>query len=189
MREPQFEVGYQYHPNITTWDEWVDLNYRKRQIDDQGVLDLRLFCKNLTSSTVQSVAAGRAAFSLANIDGYSFFLYQFDNMCGDTAFHESFVPPDDRAPLPEPGDETFAMMFVTLINADNGIVEAIRYIQLTKTFAIRLYRLMRHQLNEDVDERFFIEGVNELHDRYPTFMSLMNKADAVCMIEPRAIHN
>ena len=184
--EPQFEVGYEYCPGKTSWNEWVDLNFRKRQLDSAGVLELRLFQKNLTPSLIRSIRDGEAVFALAKIEDVCFFLFRFDGFCGETAFHWSFTPEEDRADLPPIGSDLYGKMFITLINADTGIVEAIRYVELARSFALATYNVLRKQMEEDINQLSYLEGINDICKHYPTFEAMFATVRNACIIEPKA---
>lgn len=136
-----YEVGKLYNPNRYVWPEAVQYNYRS------GGHELVLFYRRPTASEILAVRREPAEFALAVHEDVIFFLATFGpNHWEDSPFSIHLVPEEQRTlPPTELTPETRVLLPVTLVDASNGIVRAMRQLTLSPAFTAKLYERLRAQ--------------------------------------------
>lgn len=139
----EYEVGQPYLPGRTRWPAGADYNWRA------GQHELRLFFSRLGDREVRDVRTREAEFGLYVEQPLIVLLYRFGASIpwSDAPYSIWLVPADQRA-LPDPvgeGAETRDLLTTFLVDADSGILRAIRVVSLSPafTFALRLAALYR----------------------------------------------
>lgn len=172
---PIYEVGKPYNPNVTRWEELPEYNFRS------GQHELLLFFRAPTGAEIESVKTGAARFAFTVEHDVIFLLYEFKPGVnwGDAAFQIHLVKPDERK-LPEPeATETRALLSVMLIDADTGILRAMRAITFSPEFTRALHEAIRQQAAAPFDPDTHRARVQRIYARLDT-NDLRRRAVATC---------
>ena len=169
------EVGKPYIPGRTNWPEGVDYNFRA------GSHEMRMFFRSPTRREVEAVRKGRCEFGLV-VDGpIIFLLYRFHPAIdwSDATYSWHLVPETERT-LPQPeGAETRALLHVDLIEADSGLVRALRVVTFSPAFTRALHSAIRQQAASPWPGReAYDDALASVYKRYPTSKDLLRRAVA-----------
>jgi hypothetical protein len=142
-----FAVGQPYHGDRKIWPEIAQLHWMS------GELDLVLFFDRPSRHEIDAVRAGRAEFALYDADGQVIVSYRFEGKranvpWSDAPYQWHRVPPDRRVAPPEETaltPETRVKLYITLVNAMGGLVEALRITSLSPEFTRALFAAIRRQ--------------------------------------------
>ncbi len=169
-----YKVGEPYSPTKTHWPEGVDYNYRA------GQHELRLFLRTPNRQEITDVESGEARFALAVERDIIFFCYRFgQGDWGDCGFSIHLVPEDERIlpELPKAGER--ALLTTLLIDAETGLLKAIRVTSLSPKFTQRLHRAILGQaarpFPDDYDQQ-----AEAVYHRYTSAQLAMNRAVVRC---------
>ena len=123
------------------WPEGVDYNYRG------GEHELRLFYRSPSAAEIADTKTGEARFAIAVEGDIVFFCYRFGGQpWGDCGFSIHLVPENERVLPPEQiGPEERALLNVILIDAENGVIRALRAVSLSPKFTAKLHAAIRAQ--------------------------------------------
>jgi hypothetical protein len=136
MNNPHlYEVGKLYHTNRTKWPENVEYNYRG------GAHELRLFYPSPTDSEIAAVRSGEARFALYPYLDVIFFCFKFgDHPWSDSPYNIHLVGEAERQ-LPSDVDnaEQRALLTTFMIDANTGILKAMRAVSLSSAFTRTLH--------------------------------------------------
>jgi len=171
-----YRVGALYIPGQRSWPEGAEYNFRANSHE------LRLFWHDPSPREVESVRAGRARFALAVHGPIVFFLYTFEPALpwSDAPFTVWMVPSDQRTlPAPTQLAEPHAILQVVLVDADTGVVRALRVTTFSPSFTAALHLAIRAQHEagwpgQDAYDR----ALDEVYRRYPQSASLLATATA-----------
>jgi hypothetical protein len=155
---------------------------------DVGILELRLFYKNLQKHEIEVVKRGQVTFGYAYLNRTPFFLYTFDSgiLYGDIPFNYHLTKEDDHAPVPNIRHEMHGAMYVLLVNADTGILEALRIVMLSDSFAEKIYTELNEQRKETFDSIIHNARIAQVYQEFPTIEQLFKASSATCVIEPKS---
>jgi hypothetical protein len=169
----EFQVGKPYNPNVRHWQEAVQYTFRG------GQHELTLFFRNPQLNEVQAVERGRKEFALVVDGDVIVFLFRFSganpNQRGipwsDCPYSWHLLPPSDQQVLPvAPANmtsETRAAMHIFLVNADTGIILAMRpLITLSHEFTVQLHQAILAQIERPFDKVRYDRQVRALQARY-----------------------
>lgn len=179
----EYAVGKLYIPGRTSWPEGGEYNYRGSQHE------LRLFFRRPSAAEVDAVRQGPAEFGLVAepwVPGCEVLvlLYRFGGDAGwsDAPYSWHLVPPDQRTrPEPEATAETRALLHVLLVDADTGLVQALRVLTLSPDFTRLLHAAIRAQALRPWRVTRYDARLAALYQRYPTSEALLERADARCV--------
>lgn len=139
-----YKVGQPYSPTKRNWPEGVDYNYRA------GEHELRLFFRSPNPQEVESVRTGPSQFAFTVLDGIIFFCYRFGPALpwGDCAYSIYLIPENERT-VPEmpKTDVERALLTTMLIDAENGIIRAMRVTSFSPRFTRELHQAITNQAN------------------------------------------
>lgn len=129
------EVGQPYSVRRTVWPELAEYNYT------QSGHELRLFFSSPSPGEVRAVRKERCDFSLV-VEGSAIILqYRFGDRptkgipWSDASFSIHLVPEQyRRVPEVDSNPEARAALQVLLIDADTGILKALRFVTLSPDF-------------------------------------------------------
>jgi hypothetical protein len=169
-----YEVGKPYIPGRTQWPVAADYAYR------QNTHELRLFFRDLTKSDIRAIAKGECAFGLVVEQPVIILLYQFGGAVpwSDTPYSWHAVPAEQRMLPPALGPDERTTLHITLINADTGIIEALRLITLAPKFSQRLHAAIAEQTQTPFDQAAFDAKLAGIYRRYPASNKLLRAAVA-----------
>ncbi len=159
-----FEVGKPYSEDKKHWPQAVEYTY-----SSQHHL-LRIFFRTLQTREIKAVETGEAKFALGVLGPIIFLHFRFGEGIPwhNAPFSIHLVSEEDRM-LPDwpiPKDER-AMLSTLLVDAETGILKAIRACTFSHKFTVKLHQAIITQYNSpfppDYDEQVF-----RAYDRYPT---------------------
>lgn len=137
-----YEVGKLYNPERTRWQECAQYNYRG------GQHELIIFYSRPSRQEVQAINKSESEFGLVVEGDVIFFLYRFGSILpwSDAPFSWWLVPEDERVmPPPETSTELRALLQVILVDADSGIIKAMRALTLSNEFTVKLHHAIYEQ--------------------------------------------
>lgn len=103
----------------------------------------------------------------------------------DQPFNVHLVPQDIRATPPDLTGEQRALLNVLLVEAETGIVKAIRAVTFSHDFSVKLHEAICAQCREPVpshllDRREYDAMVDNTYGRYLTSDAMVRKGLATC---------
>jgi hypothetical protein len=140
----RLEVGKRYEPSRRRWPEGADYNYRS------GGHELRLFLGGATPGEVDAVRFGPVQFGFFAEPEGLFLITRFGTrMSFDCSYNWHHVSAEDRT-LPPPSEETSpalrALITILLIEANTGVVLAIRTVTFSPEFTRAIHRAIADQV-------------------------------------------
>jgi len=172
------EVGQPYVAGRTAWREGAEYSFRR------GEHELRIFLPSASPAEIEAVRAGEAEFALVVELPVIFLMYRFGSLFrwSDSTFSWPPVPAAPRALLAPEGSETRALLRIALVNAESGLVLALRTITLSPLFTHRLYGAIREQARmAGVGRKTYDLILADVHRRYPIATDLLKRAVARTM--------
>lgn len=159
-----YEVGKPYSPTRTQWEEGTEYNYRGER---RGVHEIRLFFRHPKPIEVQSVKQGEATFGLVVQENLIVLVFKFGAIpWSDAPYSWHMVPERERHLPPElrPGERETLTVF--LIDADTGILLAIRQVSFSPEFTRALHQAIRAQAGRPFDQVIYDRQLRALQARY-----------------------
>lgn len=137
----RYEVDAPYVPGRTRWAEGVDFNFRN------GELELRLFLGRLRPPEIEAIRRGTPEFALYVEETVILFLYRFGKAIpwSDAPFSWWLVPEEERSLPPAIHGPERALLQVILIDADTGLIRALRAVTLSPSLTLALYQAIARQ--------------------------------------------
>jgi hypothetical protein len=141
-------VGQLYHPNRTIWPEGGEYNF-----DGAGHTLLLTWC-HLDDKIIQAVRSGEVELALygrrEHPEEYPLvlLLYRIAGACdwSDAPYAWNFVPPERRTLPPAAATpSTRALLQVLLVDADTGILRAIRAVTMSPALTTLLHAAIQEQ--------------------------------------------
>lgn len=126
-----YSVGTLYIPGRTQWPEATDVDVRG------GELTLRLYWKDLCAQVVQMVERNPVELGLTVQDGLVFLLYRIEGATewSDQPVSYRNIAPSDRQLPPKLQSGQFLPVQIHLVDADTGLLRAIRVFSVSSRFA------------------------------------------------------
>ncbi|GIW06340.1 MAG: hypothetical protein KatS3mg060_1145 [Dehalococcoidia bacterium] len=170
------QVGAPYLPGRTRYPEAVQYTYRA------GGHELLLWLSSPSPREVESIQRGRASFALSIEPPLIVLLYRFAPAItwSDAPFSIHLVPPAQRV-LPPPlgqAEESRALLQVILVDADTGIVRALRQLTWSPAFTAAIHAAIAAQATMTWDAQAYDAALRQLYQRYPTSEALLSTATA-----------
>ncbi len=158
----KYEVGELYSPTRTRWPQGSDYNFRS------GGHELRLFLPDLTEREIEQVRSGRAEFRIFIRGGLLILVYRFGDMpWSDASYNWHMVSEEEQTTPEDPVDPTMgAALTVLLIEANTGVIKAMRLIGLQHDFTLALHRLIRLQIDQPWDHEDYLRRIAETYRIY-----------------------
>lgn len=151
-------------------------NYNYRQ----GQHELIVSMPDLADSEISDFRSGEARFALTVLDSVIFLSYKFgDQPWSDAPFNWHLVPTEMRSEPPVTTGDTRAILFIILIDAKNGIVQALREITFSPRFTRLLHANIVEQIKSPVSREQHYADVDDAYQRY-TSDELVNLAIDKC---------
>ncbi len=172
-----YRVGQLYHPNKTHFEENAEYNCRS------GVHEIRLFLRHPKPIEVQQVKQGEASFALVVQEPVILLVWKFGSLpYSDGSYAWARVPEGERT-LPKAPEEMTPQERQTvttfLINADNGILLAIRQTSFSPSFTQALHQAIREQAANPFDQVVFDRKLRMLYSQHDS-RGLLHLAIARC---------
>jgi hypothetical protein len=170
-------IGQIYHPGKNHWPEAVDYNFR------EGKHELRLFLHSPSPDEVTAIQRLPAAFSFAVVKEAIFFAFKFGWMSwGDCGFSIHKVPENQRVLPPVSPiltENETAVLHTILVDAENGIVRAIRLCTFSRLFTLKLHQAITLQASQPFPDDWD-NYAHRLAEDNPTLWLVKNKSVARC---------
>lgn len=173
-------VGKLYKPGQTSWPVCVDYNYTTNGHE------LRLFWNQMAKQEIMEVKKGRAEFALFIDQRVMWLCFKFGTMpWSDQPFNIQLVPQDIRALPQELEANQRASLVILLVDADTGILKAIRSLTFSPAFSVALHKAISEQCREPVpswllNTQEYTAFINSTYDKYPYPDDMVRKAVARC---------
>ena len=182
---PVYIVGQLFDAHVRRWDEGAMYLYH---MDIHQVL---IFLSKIRPYEQQAFVRGVAHFGLYVDGDVITLLFKMDGPDGrGIDWHEApyswhLVPREARTlpPSPEAISEGAGVpVFIFLIDASTGILQALRTVSLSNEFARKLCEAIRQQTSRPFNQQKYMRQVMSLRQRFPSPLDLANKAQVVCQI-------
>jgi hypothetical protein len=168
------KVGEPYAPGFNTFDEGTRYAYQ------DGAHHLTLFWHQPSRAEILGLRDRPIDVALYSNGPAAFLLYKIQDVCewSDVAFNINLLPEDERElPAEAPGDR--ARLFVTLVDAADGIVRGRRLVSLDKVMTQALRHAMAEQANGLFVRPLYDIAVQETHARFPDTDAMVRAAEVV----------
>lgn len=170
-----YQVGQPYIAGKKHWPQAVEYTYSA-----QHHL-LRIFYRTLYAKEIKAVESGEAKFALGLLGPIIFLHFRFGDgiLWHNAPFSIHLVHEADRElpDWPVPTNER-AMLKTLLVDAENGIIKAMRVCTFSPKFTLKLHKAIIDQYNNpfppDYDEQ-----VLRSYDRYPTPENMVKRLSIV----------
>lgn len=168
------QVGEVYSAEHNKYDEGARYTYRN------GAHDLVLFWQQPTVAEIQGFRSEPVELALFLNGPAAFLLYKVQNVCewSDVAFNVHLLPENERELPADPTGER-ARMILTLVDAEDGIIKAKRFVSLDKVMTQALRHVMHDQAGQPFVQAFYEAAVQETYARYADSDALMQAAEVV----------
>jgi hypothetical protein len=171
----KIQVGQPLVAGKTHWPECVEFNLYDNS------LELRLFFGRPSKAEIRGVQDGACSFGFLTSGDVLFFLYRFAGVSwSDVPYSWHLVPPERRVfpAMPDTG-ETRGLLQVILIDAETGIVQALRAVTLGRDFTRLFLRAIRAQASMSwCGQAEYDRQLAAVYQRYPTTDKLLAAARA-----------
>lgn len=171
----EYRVGTLYNANTTRWSEGAEYNYRS------GVHEIRLFFRNPKPGEVQAAKQGEANFALVVQQDIILLVFRYGIIpWSDAPYAWYRVPENERTVPPDMVSEQERMpVTLFMVNADTGILLAIRQTSFSHDFSTKLHRAIREQIVRPFDQVLYDRQLRMLYSRYDS-QGLLTLAIARC---------
>ena len=170
----RYVVGQPYIPGRTSYPEAIQYNYR-------GGHELLAWLQSPTAREVRDWRQGVAQFALYVEQPVIVLLHRFgDQPWSDSPFAWHRVPEDERH-LPPTGQEMEmreprALLQVTLVDADTGIVRVLRAVSWSPAFTAAVHLAIHDQAAAPWDSDAYDAALAAIYARYPATTDLLAAA-------------
>lgn len=173
-----YVVGRPFSTARTVWEERSDFAVRK------GLHMFVQTAKNLKPADIEGFQ-GKVHLGLLPCGPVFFFVFKIEGFCtwSDISYWQGFIPQDERA-LPNESGGDMAVINMILVNADTGIVEALRSLTVSPRFTSKLHSLIAGQLAtlHTTTPEAVNHAIQEAYRKYPN----SDKMARACVITERA---
>ena len=171
-----YTVGKLYNPNLTSWPQTAQFNYRC------GAAELCLFYDSPGNFEIASIREGIARFALVPYHDVVFLLYKFGEEVNwsDAPYSWWLLPESERIPPPTGlTPQTRALLHVMLINSSDGILKAVRVTTLSPAFTRTLFSDVRRQIARGwPGEQAYDRQIDQAYAIWPTPRAMLSGAIA-----------
>lgn len=154
----RLRVGYPLRPGATSYVQGVHYNYTA------GVHTLLVSTNNPSPSDIENFQTGSPIFAVTQEKEALFIYFRFGNSSWRWAHYNWWInPPVMR---PDPVNDLHGLcggicVNACLVNASNGLIEALRAVRLSSDFSISLLRRVTIQSREAFDPWHYLETVEK----------------------------
>lgn len=166
-----YEVGKLYHPERRSWQEGAQFNLRS------GVPELLLFFSRPNFHEILAVKKSDAQFGITKIEDVIFFFYKFGSEIpwSDCPFSINLVPAKERIVPELDTEEGRLVLQIFLVEANSGILKAMRAVTLSPEFSQVLVKLANEQLTGNFDALGYDRQINKIYSDFPDTQSLLRE--------------
>jgi hypothetical protein len=169
-----YRVGESFREGRTVWPEETFYG-----IDRDGYL-LTLFRAGITESDREEFRRGFAEFALVVQPPLAVLAFRFGEAAGwetiPYAWPLSSNRPGRYLPAAKTAPGTQALLWVSLVNAEDGLIEAQRGIVLDPEFTRALNEAIRQQARAPFDPGSYVRAIATLHADLPTAAEIVERA-------------
>lgn len=172
---PVYRVGEPLRRGRGQWPTGTQYTY------GPGGHELTLFRPDIDERIVQDVRCGEAEFAIITRPSVIVLAYRFGHSIpwGDAPYCWHFQPAHWRAiPDLEASPELRALIWISLVDANDGIIRAQRGMTLSPEFTNVLHSAIRAQAGEPFDPDQCAAAVRDLLIAYPTARARLSLAQA-----------
>ncbi len=180
------KVGMLFIPGVTTLDEGATYNYTA------AGHTLTLCVRAPTTEEIDAVQKQEAVFGLFRRGHTLFILAKFGRLSWQTCHYNWWI----NAPVmrPDPWLDLVGLkggisVSVCLVNAANGILEALRAVTLSREFSEAFLEVVSAQAKPPFDPWRHAETVDEVLQDFTTGSDMMKKAFCMCSAASGKIHH
>lgn len=173
----RLRVGDQLYKGIAGFEEGTHYNYTL------AGHTLILSMKDPLPEHVAAVSDDEAVFGLATRDRAAFVLCRFGNLPWRIAHYNWWINPPVLRPDPWDDLDTVdsgVYVTVTLVDAADGIVKALRSVRLAKEFSRMFLLTVETQTKPSFDPWHYLEVVESVIHGDPEIAALLREAVCVC---------
>jgi hypothetical protein len=143
----------------------------------EGELELTLFMDRPTPAETRAIRKGRSEFALYDCDDLVVLSYRFIGALttipwSDAPYQWHLVPPVKWTDPPAPETltaESRVPLFVVLVNAIGGLIEAQKVVTLSPEFTRRLFAAIRTQASRPYDPAVYDRSLKSLYSKYTSY--------------------
>jgi len=164
-------LGELYSPNVTSYKEGIYYNW------DKAGNVLHLFMANPSPREINAIRRGNVSFNLVTYPECLFLMIRFEGMpwC-DAPYSWWIVPENQRIQPPELKENESLPLAIILINANTGIVEALRLITPPKSFSEALIKAVKEQVQNPVDFNQYNQRIDQVYRTYSSSAKMLKNA-------------
>lgn len=173
-----YRVGQLYHPGVRQWPETGQL-----RITPDGV-QLALFMAAIADWEIAELRTGTAEFAWVDGEHAAILAYRFggaQRAWSDCPYHPG-RDPGAGLPAGAGGDGTHLLVHVVLVDADTGLIVAMRQVTWPPGFARRVAETVERMLAGGYNARAHDNALDAIYGRYTNSDLLVaQRADIVCV--------
>lgn len=166
-------VGEPYIPGKTSWPEGAEYNY------DGNGHELRLFFGSPTEQEIRSVRRSPVHLALLVEGPIIDLVWRFEGFgdWSDCPYSIHLIPSDRRMTAPVTSGEQRALLQIVLVDAQTGILRAIRAVTLPPHATQRLHAAIREQEGQAFERSAYDAALQALYRRYPQTADMARAAE------------
>ncbi|MBO4297004.1 MAG: hypothetical protein J5863_09630 [Desulfovibrio sp.] len=163
----EYVVGSLYESGVQSWDAGCFFEMTGE------TCSLKLFWLDVTDSDVENVARGEGTFGLwYSNDGDVYFLFRFgQDPWADSVFSVWQMPEEKRIRPPKVFGRQHVDLEIVLVDAETGMVRAVRHAPLSVSFSRKLCASVARQYNDRYiaswSEEDFQKRCLKIYEEYP----------------------
>lgn len=158
-----YTVGELYNPSRTRWPEVAQYNYRG------GEHELILFFNQPSPAEIRDVQKGEAEFRLFVQHDQIILVWRFGRIPWSDAPYTIHRVPESERVLPQPPRDIQNLrvfLHIVLVDADSGVIRALRAITLSSEFTAALHAAILDQAALPWDAVGYDLRLRTIQDRY-----------------------
>ncbi len=166
----KYSIGEPYIANKTAWPQAYEYNY------SQGSHTLRMFVRTLHSKEIEGIREGKAQFALTIIGDIIFLHFRFAGAFdwSDCPYSIHMVDKDlQELPNLDFEPDIGAILTVFLVDAENGILKAMRVLTFNHRFTMKLHQAIIDQYHRPFNQADYERQVIETYKCYTSKQLLM----------------
>ena len=162
---PVYRVGERFHRGRQSWPEGSEFAY------SPGGLELTLFQSNIPRETVDAVRCGQVEIALIVELPLIVLAYRFGEALSwhDVPYSWHMQPASWRVvPSVEHSPQARALLWITLVDAEDGVIQAQRGVTLSPSFTRSLRDAIRTQALMPFDPAECTTAISKIFLNYPS---------------------